>query len=280
VNLLLPQSPIDKLDTPCLVRVLQQVSSQQQLVACAAVCSKWRTATREAISSIAVRECTQQKCDELQQWLVHPPAALYSLSLCLSDRQLQPGLRLQLSVLQHLRELKLGSVRLEVIAADGSVLQVADLLPRLQHCTKLHFVACKEGPLLTAAVAAFKDMPALQDLELGCHDLTQLNLAALPTTLTRLCLTDAPPINSTSAAGFRQLTGLRVLEATAFGIDTSKAGWHWWQVWQLFPTADSRNSSDKGLPCITPNATRLPVPVGGPKARASSVCLRGQPRGS
>jgi len=137
---------------------------------------------------------------------------------------MQPGLRLQLSVLQNLKDLELHSVHLEAVAADGSVLKVADLLPRLQQCTKLAYVVCDEDILSSAAVAAFKDMPALQDLELECHDLTELNLAALPTTLTRLCLTDAPCINSTNAAGFSQLTGLRVLEVSAFGCDTSKAG--------------------------------------------------------
>jgi len=192
---------------------------------CAAVCSKWRKATREAITSIEVRRCTQEKCDELQQWLVHPPTALHSFALALSDCELQPGLRLQLSVLHNLRDLELHSVRLEALAADGSVLQVADLLPQLQHCTKLYFVACYEDEHFSAAIAAVKDMPALQDLDLECHALPPgVDLATLPTTLTRLGLTGAPCINSTSAAGFSQLTGLRVLDASAFGCDTSKAG--------------------------------------------------------
>jgi len=215
------QSPIDKLDTPCLVRVLQYVSPQQQLVVCGAVCSKWRKATREAISSIHMSRCTQEKCDQLQQWAVHPPAALHKLSLHGTGYGQKPGLRLQLSVLQHLRDLKLDSVRLEALAADGSVLKVVDLLPRLQHCTKLEFNASNADPQLQAAVAAFKDMLALQDLELYCHGLPG-SLAALPTSLTRLYLETVPSLDTTSAAGICQLTGLRVLEATAWRCDISK----------------------------------------------------------
>jgi len=209
------------------VRVLQQVSPQQQLVVCGAVCTKWRKATREAISSIVIGRCTQEKCDQLQQWAVDPPAALYSLLLHISghwpDHDQQPGLRLQLSVLQHLRDLTLHNVRLEALAADGSVLTVADLLPRLQRCTKLTFCAANQDPQLVAAVAAFKGMPALQEMKVDCHKLLE-GLAELPTTLTQLCLTGAQLINSTSAAGLLQLTGLRVLDVTAYGCDTSKAG--------------------------------------------------------
>jgi len=215
------QSPIDKLDTPCLVRVLQHVSPQQQLVACGAVCSKWRKATREAISSIHIIRCSrrkfQRKCDQLQQWLVHPPAALYKL--CLRGYA-RAGLRVQLSVLQHLKELDLDDVWLEAVASDGSVLTVADLLPTLQHCTKLtfHFL---EDPQPIAAVAASQAMPALQDLDLNCYDIPKR--LALPTTLTRLSLFyNEECITTSSAATIRQLIGLCVLEAEAFGIDTSE----------------------------------------------------------
>jgi len=216
------QSPIDKLDTPCLVRVLQYVSPQQQLVVCGAVCSKWRKATREAISSICLRIRTQEKCDQLQQWLVHPPAALYTMCLHGMGYGQPLGLRLQLSVLQHLKELELDldDVCLEAVAADGSVLQVADLLPKLQHCTKLTFHNCGQ-PELTASAAVLQAMPALQDLDLNCYDIPES--LALPTTLTRLSLFyNEGYITTSSAAAISQLTGLRVLEAEALGIDTSE----------------------------------------------------------
>jgi len=228
---LLPQSLIEKLDTPCLVRVLQQLSSQQQLVVCGAVCSKWRTATREAINSIAVPKCTQEKRDQLQQWAIDPPAALYRLYLHLSDRHawFHPlSLRLPLSVLQHLRDLELHSMRLKALAADGSVLKVVDLLPRLQHCTKLTLRARCNVELMDAA-AAFQAMPALQDLDIEGEDAgLPYSLAPLPATLTRLCLESHSEgaITTANAASICQLTGLRVLELTAtYGFDTSEEAW-------------------------------------------------------
>jgi len=175
-------------------------------------------ATREAISGIEIVGCSQQQCDQLQQWLVHPPAALYKFCLL---GFLEPSLRLQLSVLQHLKELELDEVELQAVAADGSVLTVADLLPRLQQCTKLTFHV-REDPRLTAAGALFQAMPALQDLEVDYHTIP-VSLSSLPTTLRRLCLTNVgEALDSTNAAGICQLTGLRVLEAEAYGFDTSE----------------------------------------------------------
>jgi len=216
------QSPIDKLDTPCLVRVLRQLSSQQQLVACGAVCSKWRKATREATSGIDISRCTQQQCDQLQKWAVHPPAALYKL--CLHGQIPRPVLRLHLSVLQHLRHLELQLVRFEAFVADGSLLTVVDLLPRLQHCTKLILRTSYNCDLIDAA-AAFPAMPALQDLDIDGEDAgLPCSLVELPTTLTRLCLESLEAINPTNAATISQLTGLRVLEATTYGFDPSEEG--------------------------------------------------------
>jgi len=195
--------------------VLRHVDPQQQLVACGAVCTKWRKATREAINSIHVSTCTQKRCYQLQQWAVHPPAALYKLSL--HGAGAQPSIRLYLSVLQHLKELELECVSLEAIAADGSVLRVVDLLPRLQQCTRLSFFSW-DNPHLTAAVAAFQAMPALQDLEMNCYD-----LPTLPAPLTRLHLCNVvEALDATSAATISQLTGLRVLEAEIDGFDPSE----------------------------------------------------------
>jgi len=175
-------------------------------------------ATREAISSIHISSihisrCTQEQCDQLQQWLVHPPAALYSLHLSLALHPIcRPGLRLPLSVLQHLRELGLHGVRLEAIAADGSVLTVADLLPRLQQCTISTIRAWWNTELKTAA-AAFHAMPVLQDLDIdGDEAGLPGSLVVLPTTLTRLYLSSEGVINTANAASISQLTGLHVLE--------------------------------------------------------------------
>jgi len=215
------QSPIDKLDTPCLIRVLQHVTPQQQLVSCGAVCSKWRKATREAIFSINISRCTQQKCDQLRQWAVYPPAVLYKLSL---HGESQPVLQLQLLLLQHLKELLLVDIFLEAAAADGSVLKVVNLLPRLQQCSKLTFYAWGD-PQLTGAVAAFQAMPALQDLDFDASDVNpSKSLAVLPTGLTRLSLFGQKVINTTTAATISQLTRLRVLEAEGMSFDTSEAG--------------------------------------------------------
>lgn len=204
---------------------------QEQLVVCAAVCSKWRTATREAISDIHIYTCTQEKCNQLQQWAVLPPVAMRSLAL--RGRSFvelghlrQPGLRLKLSVLQPVEELQLSGMRLEAVAADGSVLQLADLLPRLQHCTKLTCSAFKLDPqLAAAAAAAFHAMPALQDLHVyGEEAGLPESLVVLPATLTRLRLTSYSVINTTTAATLSHLTGLRVLDVDAVSFDIDEEG--------------------------------------------------------
>jgi len=199
-------------------------------VVCAAVCSKWRQATREAISDIHIYRCTQEKCDQLQQWAVLPPAALHRLALCGDGSVMlgflpQPCLKLHLSVLQPLKEIQLAGVLLAAVAADGSVLQLVDLLPRLLHCTKLACSGWNLDPQFAAATAAFHAMPALQDLyiygeEVGLPE----TLVALPATLTRLCLTSYSVIDSTTAAAISQLTRLRELCAEAVSFDLGEQG--------------------------------------------------------
>jgi len=267
---LLLQSPIDKLDTPCLVRVLQYVTPQQQLVACGAVCSKWRKATREAISSINLYWSSQQKYGQLQQWFVYPPATLYELSLR-GSRNARLRLQLSAAVLQHLKVLVLDKVRLEAVAVDGSMLQVEDLLPQLQHCTKLELCAWGDTELIAAA-AAFQDMPALQDLAIRGEDAgLPKSLVVLPTTLTRLELFYDGDINATRAATISQLTRLRVLEVSSVAFDTSEEGrWWWWWWWgggrkqvdgATF-AACVRTCPSVGCPCHTPDAQGLFVCIG------------------
>jgi len=249
---LLPQSPIDKLDTPCLLKVLQYVSPQEQVVACSAVCEKWRKATREAITSIDINSSSQQKFDQLQQWL--GPATLDKMSLSASC---PASVQLQLSVLQHLRELKLDSVRLEAVAADGSVLQLVDLLPRLQQCTMLTLDARGDADLTTAA-AALHAMPTLQDLQIKDAGLPE-SLVALPTTLTHLYLLHDGGINATSAASISQLTGLRVLEVAPNCFDTSKKARGVKQGVSAAFAACIDICFSVGCPCYTPD-TRFPYP--------------------
>ena len=106
-------SDISRLPPQLLARVLQHVSPQERLQACAVVSTAWHAAAVMATSQVVFKDCTEKRCKSLSRWL-HSNAALAAVSTIdlgsgsafnIFGQQPRPQLLLPLQQLQDLRQL-------------------------------------------------------------------------------------------------------------------------------------------------------------------------------